>query len=246
MGLSYAEGVFNDKNPIKRWLQRRRLFSAVKLVDASMNNARVVVDFGAGNGELCKLLVGRFPNARIICYEPAPWLLAEAKENLKHISRVEFCSCVDEISQYSVDVVFCLEVFEHIPLQATEKAMHQMRDLLHEDSLAVIGVPVEIGVPALYKGLFRMSRRFGAYDASPKNVLLSTLGMPPKDRPLSEIAPGITVHHVHTGFDHRAFRKLIANEFTLKRSSASPFHFLGTALNPEAYFVVKKNCTISN
>jgi hypothetical protein len=44
----------------------------------------------------------------------------------------------------------------------------------------IIGVPVEIGFPALYKGLFRMWRRFGAFEASWRDVWDCVAHRPPK------------------------------------------------------------------
>jgi hypothetical protein len=85
-----------------------------------------------------------------------------------------------------------------------------------------------------------MTRRYGAFDARPKNVLLAALGMPPQERPVGLLPPDVEVHHEHMGFDHRVFRRALAERFALVKASASPFPVLGTAVNPEAYFVVRK------
>ena len=240
MGVSYTEGVFRDRNPIKRWLQQQRLHSAIGFAQKAREDVRCVLDFGAGSGELCKYLVHEYPNATIICYEPCSDLLEEAKIELKGLPRVEFHASVDTIPQGQVDVLFCLEVFEHIPLSMRAKSLGEAGALLKEDGEAVFGVPVEVGLPALYKGMFRMSRRYGAYDARPKHVLMATLGMPPKDRPIGYLPPDVEVHNEHMGFDHRVFRKALAEQFSLAKASASPFPVLGTAVCPEAYFVVRK------
>ncbi|WP_347888327.1 class I SAM-dependent methyltransferase [Nitrosomonas europaea] len=130
-----------------------------------------ILDFGAGNGELCKLIALQFPKAKIVCYEPTPSLMAEAKENLADLPQISFCSDLEKISDGSVELIFCLEVFEHLPEKETKDALGQFDRLLTDNGNAVIGVPVEIGIPALYKGIFRMSRRFNTFDASIKNVL---------------------------------------------------------------------------
>lgn len=240
MGVSYTEGVFRDRNPIKRWLQQQRLHSAIGFAQKARESVRCVLDFGAGSGELCKHLVRAYPNAAIICYEPCSDLLEEAKIELKGLPRVEFHASVDTIPTGQADLLFCLEVFEHIPLSMRARSLGEVTALLKEDGEAVFGVPVEVGLPALYKGLFRMSRRYGAFDATPKHVLMATLGMPPKDRPISFLPPGVEVHNEHMGFDHRVFRKALGERFALRKASASPFPVLGTAVCPEAYFVVRK------
>ena len=239
MGLSYTEGVFNDKNSIKRWLQRQRLISAMRLAPDADQNINTIVDFGAGNGELCKLLISKYPHAKIICYEPAPSLFAEAQQQLAGLPNIEFCSEVKSIPSSSADLLFCLEVFEHLPENTTIRTFEEIGNIVNERATIVIGVPVEIGIPAIYKGLFRMKRRLGAYDANVKNVFLSAIGLPPKNRPLSEIGPDLLVHSEHTGFDHREFCKKISQKFLLQKKSSSPLPILGTFFNPEAYFVLR-------
>lgn len=238
--VSYREGVFNDKNRIKRWLQRERLRTAIGAAAEERSNVRCVLDFGSGSGELCKSLIDEYPNATIICYEPCSVLLTEAKRELQGVPRIEFYSVFNELPKACVDVLFCLEVFEHIPMGERANALNQIDQLIKHDAEVIFGVPVEVGVPALYKGLFRMNRRFGAFDARPLNVLRAVVGFPPKDRPLGLLPPDIEVHHEHLGFDHRIFRKHVAERFSLIKASASPFGMLGTWLNPEAYFVVMK------
>lgn len=240
MGVSYTQGVFRDRNPIKRWLQQQRLHSAIGLAQKAREDVRCVLDFGAGSGELCKYLVRAFPNAAIICYEPCSDLLEEAKTELEGLPRVEFHAAFETIPKGRADLLFCLEVFEHIPLSMRARSLDQVAALLEPDGEAVFGVPVEVGLPALYKGMFRMSRRYGAFDARPKHVLMAALGMPPKDRPTGRLPPDVEVHNEHMGFDHRVFRKALAAQFYLKKASASPFPLLGTTLCPEAYFVVEK------
>ena len=239
--MSYAEITFGDKNPVKRWLQLQRLVTAADLAARRVREPTIICDFGAGNGELCKLLSERHPSARLVCYEPAPDLLAEARENLKTVSRVEFCRDIEGIASGTIDLVFCLEVFEHLPLEETSEALKAISSLLKADGTTIIGVPVEVGLPALYKGLFRMSRRYGAFDATPKNVLNSFLGRPPRNRPVAELAPGLRFHHDHVGFDFRGFGKLLAEHFEPIEVFASPIAMLGTWLMPEVYFVGTKS-----
>ena len=239
--MSYAEITFRDKNPVKRWLQRRRLVSAIKFAYCSHPLPEVVCDFGAGNGELIKTLADRYPHAKLICYEPTLSLLEEARENLMAIPNVDFIVDVRRIEVAAVDVVFCLEVFEHLPPEETIDALQRIRAMLRPEGVVIVGVPVEIGIPAFYKGLFRASRRYGAFDASVKHIVQAILGHPPRNRPMGEIAPGLRFHHEHMGFDYRCFEGVLRSHFKLTGMFASPFVVLGPKLMPEVYFVAERS-----
>jgi SAM-dependent methyltransferase len=237
---TYSELTFSDRNPIKRFLQRSRLTYAIKM-SRRAHSPRVILDFGAGNGELCKSLRPLYPHSRIFCYEPTPALMREAKENLLHTQRVEFLSQLDEVKPSSVDIVFCLEVFEHLPKEETADALRSIATVLSEVGYLVVGVPIETSIPALYKGVFRMSRRYGAFDAMPGNILACIAGRPPLTRPKVEIAAGRYYYPHHVGFDHRRFESTLGTSFDIETMSATPIPVLGAHLNPEVYFLAKKS-----
>lgn len=232
--------TFKDRNPVKRLIQRHRIADAISLGAQKFPVAQIV-DFGAGNGELCRLLPAAIPGAKITCYEPHPMLIEQARERLKGIEQVTFIQDVAELAKDSADLVFCLEVFEHLPDRELKQAMQQLKDTLKPGGIAIVGVPVEIGFPALYKGIFRMFRRYGEFDARPGNIISATIGRPPKTRPPIELMPGSYFFLHHMGFDHRRLRETLAGHFKIVRTSASPFRWLGTAINSEAYFVLEKD-----
>jgi SAM-dependent methyltransferase len=239
--MRYADLTTNDPNVIKRYLQRRRFADAIALIGDRM--PRDIVDFGAGNGELCRGLSERFPDSRIICYEPAEVWRLDALENLRGVANVTVVPSIDGIAPHSCDVVFCMEVFEHLPPVQTREALRQIKRLLADGGLGIIGVPIEIFAPALIKGVFRMIRRYGEFDATPGAVLCASLGIPPTERPLHQVGPGLSFHHFHMGFDHRRFRDVLGAELSIVRTAGSPARWLGTLLNSELYFVVRQSGT---
>ena len=127
--MSYANITFSDRNPVKRWLQQRRLTDAVQLT-AGMQNISTVLDFGAGNGELSKRLINFFPQAHIICYEPAVHLMAEAQINAENFQQIRFVTDIESVSKESIDLIYCLEVFEHLPKKEAEVALSLIFSLL--------------------------------------------------------------------------------------------------------------------
>ena len=84
--MTYEEITFKHRNPIKRWLQKYRLISAIDCYNP-MQQPEFICDFGAGNGELCKLLAEHYPDAKLTCYEPTTGLISEAKKYLTRILR---------------------------------------------------------------------------------------------------------------------------------------------------------------
>ena len=137
------------------------------------------------------------------------------------------------------DSVFCLEVFEHLPKNEVDKAIKEIHRLLKPDGFAVIGVPHELFLPALFKGIFRIFRRYGAFDACFGNVLAAFIGRPPLVRPVSEIAPGVRFHFEHLGFDYRSLDRLLQKQFRITNRWFSPFPILGPILNSEVYFLLE-------
>jgi SAM-dependent methyltransferase len=237
--MNYANFTRDDKNPIKRFLQRKRLQDALALTTGCGQLSRVL-DYGAGDGELSRLLAIRLPDAQVNCYEPYQSLREQAVANTRGVPNLEVIGTIDQLEEGSFDLVLCTEVFEHLPYDETEESLRKIRSLLCDTGVGVIGVPLEMYLPAAFKGLFRITRRYGDYDATPLNVLRASLGSPPRNRPLSEIDPGLRYYFHHMGFDHRRLAAQLQPHFHVKRSIASPCPPLGTFLNSEVYFLVEK------
>ena len=238
--ITYASFTFADQNPVVRWLQYQRLKVGLKLCVRLCKSPKVICDFGAGNGELCKVLAEKYPTASLICYEPESSMLDEARQNLNGVANVQFSQDIVDCPLETADVVFCLQVFEHLPAEATSDALSKISALLKPGGIIIVGIPNEVGIPAAYKGLFRMTRKFGAFDASLKNVVLALIGRPPVERPVREIAPGLLYYPHHMGFDFRRFKKNLSSYFSFIKGSSSPFAFLGSWLMPEIYYVAEK------
>jgi SAM-dependent methyltransferase len=238
--MAYADLTTRDPNRFKRWLQRHRFADAVALVPLGGAAPLRILDFGGGDGELVRQMALR-RSVQACVYEPTPRVMAEAKEKLSGLPGVEFAPSLHSIESESFDYVFCLEVFEHLPPAETDVAFAEMRRLVKRNGFVVIGVPHEIFLPALIKGLFRMTRRYGAFDASPRTVLAAVVGRPPSERPVMQISPGLAYYGAHLGFDYRDLERKLHAQFRLVRRWFSPVPMLGSALNSEVYYLLQRS-----
>jgi SAM-dependent methyltransferase len=235
----YSEITVGDRNPVKRFLQRRRLRDAISVLDGLDDHfSGSFLDFGGGSGELSKILASRFPKARVFCYEPMPDIFEEARQNLSELENVTLVSDRKELRGLAFEYVYCLEVFEHLPRRQTARTIRTVDRLLKENGVFVVGVPNELFVPALIKGLFRMKRRYGNYDARPGNVLSAAIGRPPAKRPVRMISQGLPYHFHHMGFDHRRLHTQLSEIFDPVREFGSPIR--NQLLSTEVYFVLVK------
>lgn len=235
----YSEITVGDRNPVKRYVQKRRLRDAVSVVENLRPGfAGTFLDFGGGDGALSALVARRFPETAVFCYEPAPDIFQEACQNLSRLENVTLVQNRRELRGIKFDLVFCLEVFEHLPIRQTAKTIRIVERLLGDGGVFVVGVPNELFFPALAKGMFRMTRRYGAHDARLGNVLRATAGRPPAGRPARRISRGLPYHFHHLGFDHRKLRGLLHKTFDPIREFGSPVdsELFGT----EVYFVMQK------
>lgn len=238
--MAYADITTKDRNPVKRWLQRRRFDDALAVLrNAHATTALRILDFGAGDGELIRQIVNAI-SVEAWVYEPTPSLMAEAREKLESFGSVRFADDLKVIKSESFDYIFSLEVFEHLPDEETKSAIDEIHRLLKPAGTAVIGVPHELFLPALLKGLFRATRRYGEFDATPQNVFKALTGRPPLHRPVAQIYPGLRYYFHHLGFDYRVLERRLNLRLQLQKKWFSPVPVFGSILNSEVYFMLRK------
>ena len=236
--MSYAALTREDRNPVKRWLQARRLADAVALVEPA--RAQRIVDYGGGDGAATARLAARFPDAEIVCFEPAPFLRAEAEAQLAAVPQARVVADEGELPDGWAQTALCLEVLEHLPEAETARALETLARVLAPGGVLVLGVPLEIGPMALAKGMFRRGRRPGDFDAAWGNIWAAARGRPPIGRPVEPIAAGRAYHPHHLGFDHRRLLTQLAPRFRVVRRTGSPFGRLLPPANAELYIVAVK------
>jgi SAM-dependent methyltransferase len=237
---TYADQTINDPNLLKRWIQRHRLSDALEILrNANPVGAFEVLDFGGGDGQLLHQCLEAYPGLRVCLYEPTAGLRREAEAKLGRSENVQIVADLGDLTGRKFDLIFCLEVFEHLPEKETTEAIGAIHELTKPRGQAVIGVPHEIFLPALVKGAFRMVRRFGAFDGNPVNVIRAVLGRPPITRPKKEITPGFFYYRHHVGFDHRNLERSLRRKFEIVSRWFSPLRVLGKVFNSEVYYLLR-------
>jgi hypothetical protein len=240
--VPYADITTRERNRAKRWLQNRRLDDALYPLRGAAGWSGRHLDFGGGDGALSLRLLDRFPAATSVCFEPSQTIHGEAKDQLSG-SLVGLVSDLSGQPPGAYDYITCCEVFEHLTDAAAREALRSISPMLAPAAMLVVGVPNEVFAVGLAKGIFRMTRRYGAYDAQWSTVGPAALGRPRTDRPVLDL-DGLQFIFPHTGFDYRAFLRLAASEgFRLQQSYGSPMARAPRAMNSELYFVFSRNET---
>lgn len=98
-------------------------------------------------------------------------------------------------------------------------------------------MPVEVGVPAIIKNLYRAVRRKGYERLTFLNYFKAIFGFP-FERKVNVIDQGLRYIHTHMGFSHRRFERVLKEHWTIEQRIGTPVKSFGAALNTALYYVV--------
>jgi len=235
--VNYSRLTVNDRNPLKRALQNKRLEHGLRELTALPEDYRGrILDFGAGDGEFCRRISQLLKKSEVVCYEPSKNLRSQAEENLNGVEQIKIEGSIKQYPDACFDYIFCLEVFEHLTEETIKEELLLIKRLARPGAKIIIGVPNEIYFAALIKGLLRLKRRYGEVDARVLNILKASAGFPPRGRPVV-LFDGLPYIIRHMGFDHRKFKKQLQKHFKVLKSYGSPNVSLPLFANFEIYFV---------
>lgn len=236
--FDYAALTRNDPHPFKRYLQARRLQDALDLLGD--RHGAHFVDYGAGDGELIRQLKRRRPDAVSICFEPSPVLFYPCLNNIEGLTSTGLVGKAEDVPDGFADVVFCLEVFEHLPPKEMETAIEHMWRMLQPEGLLIVGVPVEIGPVAWLKGAFRRRRRRMDFDADWGRIAQAARGDIRFERHLQPISEGLDYYPHHLGFDYRDLLRRLQTRFVIETRRSSPLAVLPPEWNSELNLLLRK------
>lgn len=226
--MTYASFTYEDPNPIKSWIQRHRLRAAAQMVDLADKS---VLDYGCGDGRLFQELTAHNPRV-MHGYDPSTSMIREA--NAYGMPNTLFSTNFEDFDGNRYDVVFCMEVCEHLTDESLFELVQNIYGVTHAESTLVLGVPIESGLPSLGKNIFRLIRR--QPQATVHRTILALLGLhitrAPSPRGWIGTHIGFNWRHVYDMLPYLGFRPVA--------TSCLPVPALGRWLNNEIYFVCEK------
>lgn len=228
--MNYADRTNKSVDALRRFSHNGRFRLAGSLVSVPDNG--LVLDFGGGDGAFLHYLLNHErANFTGVLYEP----FMERNPSIDFNANLVHLKTWDEVVSASAgrfDVVFCQEVMEHFSPSRQEKALHDIRSVMAEQSWLVLSVPVEIGPVAIIKNIGRWKyRKKWRHVYTYKNLLKSLFGVP-----ISELRTG-EEYLTHMGFYFTDLKNVILNNFNIEKMTGSPFPQLPLLMNSQVFFV---------
>lgn len=242
----YARKQLQSGAALVSWSHGRRFQVALEL--AASARGRRILDYGCGDGSFLAMLVSSADAPlEATGAEIARDLVADCRARLaaRGIRFLDLAE-LDALQAGAFDVIFCMEVLEHVP--GVDEVLHRLDRLLAPGGQLVVSVPVETGVPMLIKQAARRIagwRGIGDYPGTESyrpSEWLPTLfaGSRPHLVRRVLVNPDGSTFHDHKGFNWMALRALLAKQFVLRRVLSSPFTWLPPHLGTQAWFLLQK------
>ena len=235
---SYKQNTYASNSAIKRWLHKKRFNTAIKALDLKPDDT--LLDYGCGDAHLLKLCAnflpaspaGR-PTQNLFGFEPAFSLRDEATKNVAPLD-IKIVGSINGFTKQFTKIA-CLETCEHLLESDLEKLFSNVQGLLAQNGTAIFSVPIEIGLPALFKNIFRFLKNKSYDNLTFKNYFRTTFGLT-TPRNLSQQLDGINYIYSHIGFNHKKLEKTLKRFFKITQKTFSPVNALGSALNNTIYY----------
>ncbi|MGD8717883.1 MAG: class I SAM-dependent methyltransferase [Candidatus Zixiibacteriota bacterium] len=227
-----AEWTTDNRSALKRFAHSARFKKAVELV--APRNGERILDYGCSDGYFLELLNGAGAKIRAYGYDPL-WSDYKVNKTFTGATRgIRFTDDLSIMDNGSFEKITCLEVLEHLEESSLEKALENIKRLLAKNGIAIISVPLEVGLASLLKNCARVILGQAHENTTPATVARSFLGLPVARR-----GDGSYILS-HVGFDFRILeRKFAEMDFDIVNRTFSPFSCLGRFLNSQVFYVLR-------
>lgn len=225
MTVGYSTATHASRSKVKRWSHGSRFKAALSTV--AIQSGSKILDYGAGDGHLLKAIADGSDAGELWAFEPrhadAARLSLAAEKNARVVTKTQ------ELPNNYFDIIFCMEVLEHLREDLRREALSEMIRSASPDAIFVISVPIEIGLTAIFKNAGRYAageRHTGSLGSIIKSAMGDVSGVKRDER-------GNYISS-HIGFDYRSLRAIF-KEFGLviRGISYSPMPVFRGVLNSQ-------------
>ncbi len=227
---TYADYTRNTNETLKKIAHSGRLSSAAQMVQ--LRSDQKILDYGCGDGGFFNELLKFVPAENLFGYEP--YLLDQMEQN--DITAYDDVSSLIKNHPSDFDVVFCMEVCEHLNQSALQVLFDSIKACSKFDGIFIFGVPIETGMPGLVKNLYRTikgNRQNATLGRAIKSFYSGFI--PRANDPTGWIGS-------HIGFDCLYFKEQLRyGGFDVINTRYLPWNPGGSFANNEAYFICKRN-----
>lgn len=229
----YNTYTYNSPLTIQRWVHNKRFEDAIELLAIKADDK--VLDYGCGDGRLLELINDRKLSSTLAGYEPAEDMYKQALAKLDsaiHIEK-EF-----NLLGEGFNKIACLETCEHLPPGELNELFYRIRRLADENALIIFSVPIETGIPAMIKNLYRKIRNDKKDQMSWLDYFKTIFGIK-VERIDSPISKNMDYYFSHVGFSHRRFTRELQRYFSVKRTRFSPINSLKNFGGNTVFYICK-------
>lgn len=241
---NYSDSTYASASKIKRWLHEKRFAAAIKILNIKSND--IFLDYGCGDAHLLQLCAKIWPAQNLFGFEPAASLRDQAIKTVALLG----VKLVGNLSELNLPIngqrlqftkIACLETCEHLLGADLQTLFSNVQKLLTPNGTFVVSVPIEIGLPALFKNIFRFLKNKNHDNLTFKTLFTTTFGLN-TPRNLSQQLNALNYIYSHIGFNHKLFEKTLQKFFKITKKRCSPFSSLGAWINNTIYFECEQNC----
>jgi len=226
---NYGDYTYNAQNSLKRFAHRRRFNKSIACIPTS-DDIRLL-DFGCGDGLfLNRLKTCLHGKGFLIGYDP---IMPPMYGNTVNIT----ASWEEVAKEMPFDYVTCFEVLEHFDETMQIETLKRISHLLADEGFVIVSVPIEKGFPSLVKNVIRKfsCSKSDRHLYSIKNIVAVFF-----KKKFSKYRKSSS-YLSHMGFYHTDLEKVFLNDFVIVEKSFSPFPLLGSQLNSQVFYHLKKN-----
>ena len=215
---SYCKRLYASNSFLINFYIYRHFIYALNIVKLNQEKEKTILDIGCGDGPFLPSLNNY--GKRIIGLDLMLGMIIKAKDlidfkkfRLNNVFLLNADGLNLPIKDNTVDIVFCLETFEHIP--NTRKLINEIFRILKFKGILIYSLPIEIGFSLIIRQLVGKITSFQRESYTFKELLRNGILKKPSHR--------INSIGTHKDFDWRIIQKLINKKFKQLKVIHSPF-----------------------